>query len=80
MVHFTHSDTTATWLGVILCNSVESSIVHSWILKHFETFYYNSMQPKDYTRVMEEPQSDNYASEDVMCNIRSWIQNGTTWA
>jgi len=36
-------DTTATWLGVILRDSVESSIVHSLILKPFETFYYNLM-------------------------------------
>jgi len=73
-------DMTPTWLGVILHDSVESSVIHSLILKHFETFYYNLMQLKDYTRVMEKPWSDNYASEDVMCNIRSWIQNGTTWA
>jgi len=73
-------DTTATRLGVILRDSVESSVVHSLILKPFETFYYNSMWPKDYTRVMEKPRSDDYASKDVMHNIRSWIQNGTTWA
>ena len=36
-------DTTATRLGVILRDSVESSVVHSLILKPFETFYYNSM-------------------------------------
>ena len=75
-----NGDTTATWLGMILRDSVESSVIHSLILKHFETFYYDSMQPKDYTRVMEEPRSDDYANEDVMHNIRSWIQNGTTWA
>ena len=65
---------------MILLDSVESSVVYSLILKHFETFYYNLMQLKDYTRVVEEPRSDNYASKDVMCNIRSWIQNSTTWA
>jgi len=74
------TDMTATWLGMILRDSVESSIVHSLILKHFEIFYYNLMQPKNYTRVVEEPWSDNYTSEDAMHNIRSWIQNGTTWA
>jgi len=34
-------DMTATRLGVILRDSVESSVVHSLILKPFETFYYN---------------------------------------
>jgi len=38
-----HADTTATRLGMILRNSVESSVIHSLILKHFETFYYNLM-------------------------------------
>jgi len=65
---------------MILCDSVESSIIHSLILKHFETFYYNLMRSKEYTRVVEEPQSDDYVSEGVMRNIRSWIQNSTTWA
>jgi len=75
-----NADMTATQIGMILRNSVESSIVHSLILKHFETFYYNLMRLKDYTRVVEELQSDDYTSKNVMRNIRSWIQNGTTWA
>jgi len=37
------SDTTTTQLGMILHDSVESSVVHSLILKPFEIFYYNSM-------------------------------------
>jgi len=77
---FTGIDMTATQLDMILHNSVESSIIHSLLLKHFETFYYDLMRSKDYTRVMEEPRSDNYTSKDVMRNIRFWIQNGTIWA
>jgi len=34
---------TTTWLGMILHDLVESSIIHSLILKHFEIFYYNLM-------------------------------------
>jgi len=30
-------------------------------------------------RVVDEPCADNYTSKEVMHNIGSWIQNGTTW-
>jgi len=44
------SDMTATCLAIILCNMLHASIDHSLLLKHFQTFHYDSMQPEGYTK------------------------------
>jgi len=50
------------------------------IIKHFETFFVVITRPKGSLRVVDKPHSDNYASNEVMHNTGSWIQNGTSWA